>query len=225
MKTEDFDFNTGRRISIEHGTQLQIVIGAVDGHFKSTLIGIEPDKYLIIDAPVTSPYCSIAQKLFRGNNITVRYLYKGTVFGFQSELIEDIYVPLKLLFVKYPELIAEHNLRSRERLDCFLPVKIKIKSEERDGVIIDINEVGCCCTYKKAIKDKILLPVEIDEQIALRCQFPQIDGEQLVLGKVKSIRRDKERMTLGILFHEIEPQIKDIIVQYIYAINELPKSK
>ena len=210
---------------MELGTQLQIEIDGVDFNFKSTLIGIEPDKYLIINAPVTSPYGSIKHKYFRGNKIIVRYLYKGTVFGFQSELVKDIYTPLKLLFVKYPEIIEEHNLRSRERIDCFLPIKIKIKSEERDGVIIDINKGGCCCVSKEAVKDKELLSVEIDDQVTLRCQFPQIEGEQVILGKVKSIRRDKKQMTLGIMFHEIEREIKDIIDQYVLAIKELPKSK
>ncbi len=224
MKIEDFHFNTGRRISIELGTQLQFEIDGVDFNLKSTLIGIEPDKYLIINAPITSPY-DIKHKYFRGNKIIVRYLYKGTVFGFQSEFVEDIYTPLKLLFVKYPEIIEEHNLRSRERINCFLPIKIKIKSEEKDGVIIDINKGGCCCVFKRAVKDKELLSVQIDEQITLRCQFPQIEDEQVVLGKVKSIRRDKKQMTLGIMFHGIEPEIEDIIVQYVLAIKELPKSK
>ncbi len=224
MKIEDLDFNTGKRISIELGTQLQIRIDGVDSNFKSTLIGIEPDKYLIINAPVTMlPYGR--HKFFRGNKIIVRYLYKGTVFGFQSELVEDIYTPLKLLFVKYPEIIEEHNLRSGERIDCFLPIKIKIKNEERDGVILDINKGGCCCVAKKAVEDKELSSVQIDEQVTLMCQFPQIEGEQVVLGKVKNIRRDKKQMTLGIIFHEIKPEIEDIIDQYILALKELPKSK
>jgi len=225
MKIEDFHFNTGKRISIELGTQLQIEICGVDFTFKSTLTGIEPDKYLIINAPITSPYGSIKHKYFRGNKIIVRYLYKGTVFGFQSELIEDIYTPLNLLFVKYPEIIEEHNLRSKERINCFLLIKIKIKGEEKDGVMVDISKGGCCCVFKRAVKDKELLSVQIDEQVTLRCQFPQIEDEQVVLGKVKSIRKDKEQMTVGIMFHEIEPEIEDIIVQYVLAIKELPKSK
>lgn len=218
MKIEDFDFNKERRISIEFGTQLQVEIDGVSFNFKSTLIGIEPNRYLIINAPVTLPYGSIKQKFFRGNKIIVRYLYKGTVFGFQSELIEDIYRPLRLLFVKYPEMIEEHNLRSQERIDCFFPVKIKSKSEERDGVILDISNGGCCCVSEKTVNDEELLPIQIDEEVALKFQFPQIEGEQVVLGKVKSIKRDKKQITLGIMFHEI----KDIIIQYI---KELPKSK
>jgi c-di-GMP-binding flagellar brake protein YcgR len=229
MGMEHFDdFDKGKRISIELGTQLQISIGGVSGNFKSTLVGMELEKYLIIVAPVVvSPYGSIKEKFFRGNTITVRYLYRGTVFGFQSQLIEDIFVPLKLIFIKYPKIIAEHNIRSQERIHCFLPVKAKIKSEEKeiDGVLLDISVGGCCCTYKKSNKDKTFSSVEVDEQVSLRLQFPQIEGEQVVFGKAKNIKADKEHMTLGIVFYEILPQLKEIIAQYINAVKELPKDK
>jgi hypothetical protein len=210
MKSEDFDFNKGKRISIEPGTQLQIRIDGIDYNFKSTLIGMEPDKYLIINAPFAMlPYAS--HKVFRGNKILVRYIYKGSVFRFQSEFIDDIYNPLKLLFVKYPEIIEVENLRSGERIDCVLPIKIKIKSEERDGVILDIHNGGCCCVVKKVAEDIELSSVQIDEKVTLMCQFPQIEGEHVILGKARNIRRDKKQMILGIIFHEIEPEIVDII--------------
>jgi len=225
MEIEDFDFNTGKRIAIELGTELQIKIEGVNFSFKSTFIGIKSDKYLIINVPVTSTYGSIKHKYFQGTKIIVRYLYKGTVFGFQSELLEDIYNPLKLLFVKYPEIIENHNLRSHERIDCLLPIKIKIKDEEKDGAVLDISIRGCCCVFKGTANDKELLSVQIDEQIPLMCQFPSIEGEQLILGKVKSIKKDKQQIVFGIKFHEIDTKIEDIINQYILAIKGLSKLK
>ena len=221
MEIEDFQFNTGRRIAIEPGTELQIKVDGVDYVLKSTLIGIESDKYLIIDVPTNSLYGSINHKYFRGNKIVVRYLYKGTVFGFQTELIEDIYTPLKLLFVKYPEIIENHNLRSTERVDCYLPTKVKINEEEIEGITLDINKKGCGCVFKGTVKSNF----QIDELITLRYKFPQIEDEQLALRKVKSIRKDKKQIRLGIIFHEIDSAIEDIIDQYIRSIKELFKSK
>ncbi|NIA09116.1 MAG: hypothetical protein GWP10_05010 [Nitrospiraceae bacterium] len=221
MEVEGFDFNTGRRISIELGTQLQINIAGVDFKLKSTLIGIKPDKYLIIEAPLTSPYGNIGHKFFQGNKIIVRYLYKGTVFGFQSELIEEMYVPLRLLFIKYPVIIEEHNLRVQKRIDCFLPIKIKFKDKIKEGIILDISEGGCCCVSKKAATDKELISVQIDEEVTLKCQFPGIEGEQAISGKVKTIKRDKQQMTLGVMFSEIDPKIKDAIAQYVLAIRKM----
>ena len=220
MKIEDIKFNTGKRISIEIGTQLQIRIDGVASNYVSTLIGMEPDKYLIINAPLALLGYA-RQKLFRGSKIIVRYLYKGSAFGFKSELINDLYKPLKLLFVGYPEIIEEHNLRSGARIDCVLPIKMKINNDERNGVILDINETGCRCVVKKEEEDKELSYVQTDEQITLMCQFPLIEGEHAILGKVRNIRKDMKQMTLGIIFHEIEPEIENIIGRYILSIKEL----
>ena len=219
MNIEDFDFNTGKRISIEIGTRLQIRIDGVDINYTSTLIGMETGKYLIIDAPVNM--LTLARhKLFQGSKILVRYLHKGSVFGFKSELIEDIYTPLKLLFLEYPEIIEVHNLRSGQRIDCVLPVRIKINDEERNGIISDINKEGCRCVAKKTEEDKELSSVQIDEQVTLMCQFPRVEGERTIIGKVRNIRRDKKQMILGIIFNGIGPEIEEIIGQYILAIKE-----
>lgn len=221
MEIEDFQFNTGRRIAIEPGTALQMKIEGVDFALKSTLIGIDSDKYLVINVPTNSLYGSIKHKYFKGTRIVIRYVYEGTVFGFQSELIEDLYAPLKLLFVKYPEIIEDHNLRSMERVDCYLPTTVKINEEAIEGVTLDINKKGCLCVFKGKAKSEELLAIQIDEPITLRYQFPKIEDEQLAVGKVKSIQKDKKQMTLGIIFHEIGPEVEDIIDQYIRSIKEL----
>ncbi len=223
MDIENIDYNTGKRISIESGTQLQIEIEGVAYRFKSVLIGMEPDEYLIIKTPMVpsdAPFGSIKHKLFRGSQIVVRYLYKGIVFGFQSKLIEAIYTPIKLLFVEYPKIIEHHDLRSQVRVDCLLPAKIKIKDEEKHGVILDISKKGC--RYRiKALEDEKLPSIQIDEKITLRLQFPGIEDEHLVSGKVKNISRDYQEMSLGIEFHEITPEVQNIISQYILAFKEL----
>ena len=125
-----------------------------------------------------------------------------------------------MLFLEYPEIIEVHNLRSGPRIDCVLPVRIKINDEERTGIISDINKEGCCCVAKKTEEDKKLSSVQIDEQVTLMCQFPHIEGERAIVGKVKNIRRDSKQMTLGIIFNGIGPEIEEIIGQYILVIKE-----
>jgi len=223
MKSEEFEyFDTGKRMSIELGAQLQIEIEGVEFRFKSTLVGMESDEYLIIKTPVVprhAPFGSIKHKLFPGTQIVARYLYKGTVFGFQSKLIEAISTPLRLLFVEYPKIIENYDLRSQERTDCFLPAKIEIRNKEEHGAILDISERGCRCLIK-ALEGKKLPSTQIDERITLTCQFPGIEGEQVVSGNVKNISKDKQEMILGIEFHEIAARLKTIIDQYLSNIKQ-----
>ncbi len=215
-------FDTGKRLSIEPGGQLQIEIEGVAFRFKTTFVGMESDEYLIIKTPkvpLNAPFSSIKHKLFQGNQIVIRYLYKGTVFGFQSKLIEALSAPKKLLFVEYPKIIEQYDLRSNKRIDCLLPVKANINDKEAPGVLLDITEKGCRYLIK-AEKDEKLPSVKIDDQITLRCHFPGMSDEQVVSGSVRNINMDKQETTLGIQFQEMAADIMSIIVQYISTINK-----
>lgn len=223
MKLENLEnvdhFYIGKRILLELGTQLQIEIEGVASRLKRTLVGMEPDNYLIIKTPGDPPFGSIKHKLFRRSQFTVRYLYRGTVFGFQSKLIEAISIPTRLLFLEYPNIVENCDLRFHERIDCLLPAKIKIKDEENHGAILDISERGCRYLIK-ALKGEKLPSVRIDEQITLRCQFPGIESEQVGTGKVRTMKMDERETDLGIEFHEIGPEVQNIIVQYISTAKE-----
>ena len=214
---------TERRIFIELGAHLQIEIEGVAFRFKSSVVGIEPNEYLIIKTPIIphdAPFSSIKHKLFPRNQIAIRYLHKGTVFGFKTKLIEAISTPIRLLFVEFPDTIEHYNLRSHKRIDCFLPTRIKMKDKEIKGIILDINEKGCRHQIK-ALEGEKLPPVQIDEQITLFCQFPGIEGEHAVSGIVKNINKDKKEMALGIVFHEITPEAQKILTQFISTAKEI----
>ena len=218
MEIEDIEFNAIKRICIELGTKLQVRLDGVDINFKCSLIGMEPHKYLIINAPVNM--LSFARyKLRRGSKVVVRYLYRGSAFGFKSELLEDIYAPLKLLFVEYPEIIEEHNLRSDQRIECVLPIKIKINGEEKQGVILDLNREGCCCQIQKNEQGNETTAVQMEEKVYLTCYLPQTEGVYEIGATVKNIRMDNKQITFGMMFNDIKPEVKDVIGQYMLAIT------
>jgi c-di-GMP-binding flagellar brake protein YcgR len=219
-KLENVDhLDTGKRILLEPGTQLQIEIEGVASRFKSTLVGIKPDEYLIVKTPKAALSGGVKNRLFRGNQIVIRYLYKGTVFGFQYKLVEAIFSPKQLLLVEYPKIIENCDLRSHERIDCLFPAKITIEDEERHGAVLDISQGGCRYLIK-TLKGEKLPSVQIDEQVTLRCQFPGIEGEQILSGKVRNMKTDEQETALGIEFHEIAPEVENIIVQYISTVKE-----
>jgi hypothetical protein len=208
-------------VSMEIGDQLQVEINGIPSRYQTTFIGMELNEYLIIKEPVFPHKLRISgikHKLFPGNEITVRYIYKGSVFGFQTKLIEALYTPKRLLFIEYPKSIEKHDLRSTQRIDCYLPAITKIKDEEMQGIIIDINLKGCRCLIK-AVENCNLPVVQKDDQIALRCHFPGEQDEQVFSGKVRNLKRDSQGMTLGLQFQEISVGIQDIIAQYISTVK------
>lgn len=211
----------GKRLSIEIGSQVQVEIEGIPSRHQTTFIGMELFEYLIIKIPVFPQKMrlgGVKHKLFPGNQITVRYIYEGSVFGFQTKLIEALFMPKRLLVLEYPEVIAQHDLRSEKRIDCFLPTTTKIKDKEAQGIIIDINENGCRYLIK-AVKDRKLPPVQMDDPITLRCQFPGEPEEQVVSGIVRNIKRNSQEMALGVQFRKMTDNLYDLISLYISTIG------
>ena len=222
MVDEEIDYSGAEKhVNIEVGGQLQVEIKGIPSRYQTTFIGMELNEYLIIKEPAFPHKIRISgfkHKLFPGNEITVRYIYKGSVFGFQTKLIEALYTPKRLLLIEYPQAIEKHDLRSTKRIDCYLPAITKIKDIETQGIISDINENGCRCLIKAAENMKLPI-VQNDDQISLRCYFPGNPDEQVVSGLVKNIKRKSQKMTLGIQFDEMTVELNSIIEQYISTVK------
>jgi flagellar protein YcgR len=87
------------------GTQFQIEIEGVPTRFKTTLVGMDPDKCLLVKAPKITGDDKSDKELAVGDNVIVRYLYNGAVLGFQSKLIDSI-----KLFCRFPGITGEYEI-------------------------------------------------------------------------------------------------------------------
>ncbi len=216
MKTKNNDyFGPEELLLITVGTQLQIEIEGVSSRFKSTLIGMVFNKCLIMDAPFAN---TIKTKLFQGNKIVVRFMYEGTVFGFESELIKDISNPIKALFVSYPKIIARHELRSQKRIGSFLPSELMIKNKMHRGVILDINERGCRCLIKASGGEK-LPGITLEGDLVITFHLPGIEDKMAISGIVKNLQRDDQELHLGIKFDKIPHLVQNKISQYVSSVE------
>ena len=218
MKSMDIDFSEyGKRISLEIGIPIQLKMEGVAFPLQSVLVGMEVDEYLIIKIP--AQYTNVKHKLVNGVDIIVRYLYRGTVYGFQTKLIELISNPVKLLFLEYPKIIEHYDLRSQKRAESIFPATIMIKDKTNHGAIIDVSKNGCRCHILNSRKEP-LPPVQIDDEIILECKFPGVEGDREVLGKIKNIRRSRKELIVGVEFSRLELEIHDLISQYIYTFED-----
>ena len=222
MNGIDIDFfEYGKRISLEIGIPIQLKMEGVAFPLQSVLIGMEIDEYLIIKIP--AQYTNVKHKLIAGVDIIVRYLYRGTVYGFQTKLIEIITKPVKLLFLEYPKIIEHYDLRSQKRAESIFPATIMIKDKTNHGAIIDVSKNGCRCHILNSRKEP-LPPVQIDDEILLKCKFPGVEGDHEVLGKIKNIRRSRKELIVGVEFMRLELEIHELISQYIYAVEDFSQA-
>lgn len=183
---------------LEMGVQLLIDFEGLAGTFRSSLVGIEPKKYLLLKAP--SPFGRVEHDLFDVEQLTAKSLYKGTIYAFRSRLLGMINEPSKLMFVEYPKRIEHHELRSHKRFKCNIIAQIEVFNEQRNGVIENISRGGCLCVIESLSQDKKLMNNLLNQTLPFRCRLPGVSEEIRFTGEIKNIRKKSDEIAAGIQF-------------------------
>lgn len=194
----------GVRIFLELGTSLQLEVKETALSLKSEMVGMEVDKYLIAKVYQMSDE---QKDLIKKNEVIVKYLHKNSVFGFQSNIISIISEPESIVFLEYPKEINNYEVRANKRIPCFLPAKLEIEYNTVEGVIVDINTTGCCCV----IKDFKILSEQTLDNVTIHLQNSKLEYDFTMLGKVRSIRHNKDELYIGIIFVKIDGNTQSAI--------------
>jgi c-di-GMP-binding flagellar brake protein YcgR len=198
----------GKILNIGLGTAMHVHISGLDGQFKSVMVGLEPHKYLMIRLPLSTGI--IYNRLYEGNQATVRYVYSGSVCEFISTVLHYIDKPSSLLFLAYPTAVEIIESRRSRRVDCFFPGMAIIHQKECTGMVVDISTDGCKFSIDTSAEERVPL-IEVEEDINL--SFHLIGNSMLepVLGKVRSINRDRGRVVVGIQFDALDREARRCI--------------
>jgi c-di-GMP-binding flagellar brake protein YcgR len=209
----------GKILSIGLGTRMQIQLAGMDGQFKSNMVGLEPERFLIVQLPMMT---GILNKLYEGNRATVRYMYSGSVYGFHSTVLHYITKPSPLLFLTYPKTIEIIELRKSKRVDCFFPGQAEIQEKELQGAIVDLSNGGC--KFSIDTSGEIRVPqMEVGENINLSFQLIGSAQPHTFPGKVRSISREQEKVVVGIQFDALDTKIIksiDALIESFWTIGD-----
>lgn len=186
------------------GTDLLVHIGGVETKLRSALIGIKPDEYLLIESPRVS---GIEETLYEGNKVTVIFMCGGTVYGFESTILNTVSNPSRLMFISFPENIQTHELREVQRVNCYIPAVISMDTDERtyQGIILDISRQGCSF-------NTVSVPTKSSHQfklgISVRLDF-QLPGNKKIStfhGKIQNLSMDEKIIGIGVQFDELDEE-------------------
>jgi hypothetical protein len=219
MELEELDqIATPPALMIDSGTKLHIKIEGISSiPISSLFVGMEVDEYIAIKPP--APFTSIKHKIFPGSQFVIRYLFKGAIYAFQTKVIDMISKPIRLVFMEYPKMVADRNIRSSKRTRAFIPAILKNEVHRRDVVITDISKKGCRIQFLNSGKERHTLPRK-DDQVTLNCQFPGVEGERQVLGTIRNFEKKKDYLTFGVEFTDVSKDFQSIIAGYILAVEE-----
>ncbi len=106
------DFFTGKscgvRMAIDIGTELTCTVETIPAYFKSELIGLSQDEYLILKLPhIVDPQFIANCEKDENKKINVTYSFAGANLSFRSDIIGVITSPIKVMVLKHPTEVSE----------------------------------------------------------------------------------------------------------------------
>ncbi|MCC6545090.1 MAG: flagellar brake protein [Nitrospirae bacterium] len=205
------------------GTELMIEIVDLKIRVKSTVVGIDYNKFILVNA---SSLNVVAGGYMDGTIITspiiIRYLCDGYVYGFKTEVLNIVYKPEKLIFFAYPKEIEEYNIRSNPRYECSLPAEAKIGDFAIDLVIINISKNGCGCVVKTSggiNKEQLFELLKTDMKIDLTMQLPGIENKLGVKSAIRHINAGDDPITIGLIFEDMVSDVKMNLDKFISLVS------
>ena len=209
----------GKRIPLEIGSRIKLEFPHLDSLFESVMVGMLQENYLIVTNP--QPFSDMEDLVGGERRVIIKYVHKGRVWMFKSQLLKATESPSQLLFFEYPGAIHYHELRKTKRTSIFIPSTFHVNDEPaRYGTLVDLSTSGGLCQIKhKSINP--LPKVDINTSILLRCLLPGIKEEQQINGRVRNMQIDPDETRIGIEFINLQPHLADTIGQYLYSIESL----
>jgi c-di-GMP-binding flagellar brake protein YcgR len=198
------------------GTDLLVRINGVEARLRSNLIGIKPDEFLILEVPRVK---GIESALHNGNKLTVIFMNAGTVYGFESSIINAVKSPYRLLFVSYPSTIESHELRKSERINCYLPAEINLDGHKADydGIILDISRFGCSFN-SISIPMKKTSVFQLGAKVHLTFELIGIEERRKFSGKIKNLNLDDKMLSIGVKFDRFKNDVQQKIDAYVCSV-------
>lgn len=177
------------------GTLLQLQFEGL-GSSRSTLIGMEPGKFLIVNTP---PIANIGSKLFMKNHGIVRYLSSGNVYAFRCTLLGIIKEPFRISILSYPEFLENINLRKYERISCIIDASVSHCEKLYEGIVTDLSMGGCSFDFNKS--DLTAFPeMKIADTLFVSIQLKNKGEMQGIQSVVRSMKKDTDTLSLGLQF-------------------------
>ncbi|MCX5807642.1 MAG: flagellar brake protein [Proteobacteria bacterium] len=221
MVPESFSTNIGsvnqKDLGVEWGMPLMISFQGFNESHKGILVGMDRGHYLI---------CSVAQmrsiwiKVHKESHVVVRYLHKGVVYGFKSNMISLIEEPIPLMLLSYPEEIETVALRKHDRINCLIPATVQVDGQSYKGAILDMSLGGCSFVYTTSPESESS-QVQKGVDAVLSIQIPGSQSERTVELGIVNVRREGHKITMGSQFKNLDTTTGNTIESYIQTMAAL----
>jgi len=212
------DAANGKRINIELGSELLVELEGEGVKFKSVLVGLKPDDYLIVRSPDLQ---YIRNQIYEGSRIIARCVHSGSVYGFRSKIVCNLVHPaVRLLILEYPRRVESVNIRGNPRVDCHLPAEFNCRGRTLTCAISDIS-IGGCKIIVKSSESRGTFNAQVDQNLTIRTQLLGMKVDEMLTGVIRNVRADGSMIILGVSFIGLSEDTLRTLSRFIDSILSL----
>lgn len=192
-----------RQLAEVLGEPLRVIAQAplFDARVEAKVFGYAPGQYVALHSPGSKPnsgLSSLAPRL--GDELIVRFLVDGIAFGFTSRVMHVTAHPGSLVFLEYPESVAQVSVRQDRRIPCRLPCNLVLSSGERSpALLLDISEGGGRIASRSLIPEDRASGTPVSVELTLP---PPDGGTHTIDGEVVRTENARQTVIAGIRFKQ-----------------------
>ncbi len=202
MKKSDILSQNPGETKMTMGMDLLLKVHGVKGDYKTRLVGMHPFDCLIMTLPRIPGFVNTVRK---DEELLVRYIAEGTVYGFRTHILDHVLKPAPLLFTAYPQQLERYDLRKDTRLNCFIPAILHTAVSHYPTYIVDLSEGGC---RSNSPGDGQAPQTAVDERVILELKLCGSNWLVMTSATVRNLQEMESVVSLGLSFEAIEPEAK-----------------
>lgn len=207
----------GVNLELALGNDLVVMLPGRSGGFRGTIVGFDPYEYIV--ANVRLPQ-SVRAGLSYRDEIVIKYLHEGTVYGFRSNILNHITRPAPLIFFVYPDSIEKLDLRQASRFNCSIDGTVyTMEGKGYDCLILNVSETGCMVAASVNARDP-LNTIDVGQDMLVAMQLGNLGTLKLPIA-VKNVSKEKGTLRFGSMFLDINEEERELLVRYVEKIERL----
>lgn len=186
----------------------------------------QQDQYMVIQSPIQLLPDGVP--LRKGTSVEIAYVYAGTMYVVETEVIKEIVDREPLLILRKPAPEAIQKIQRRQYLRVPTNINAKFFLNDRTKTyevpLVDLSGGGFLAAVPQEVREQLSETVEGMLPVVVRNQQHIIPFKARVV-KV-AYNHDKKRYDVAFQFTEIKESDREVIIRYCFSRQlELHKKK
>jgi hypothetical protein len=181
---------------------------------EAKILGSAVGQYVTLHSPGSKPGAGLSTLAPRiGDTLIIRFLVDGIAYGFTSCVTHLLAHPESLVFLEYPESIAQVSVRRDTRIPCRLPCNlIRSGGERTPALLLDISEGGCKVACRSIGEEQRTEGATTRLELTLP---PPAEGVHEITGKVIRATRQRQSILAGIEFDDCHSELMTNLANFL----------